>query len=197
MNMKRGDWICYSCNEHNFASRSACFKCKRSKTTTTTTTTTTTASQTNKKEDWRCQSCNEHNFASRTSCRKCAKLKPPSSNSFLLFNNNGGSGVEPKQTPAPPTFKKGDWYCDKCGKMNFGSRTCCFGCGQDRAQEPKPGNEGESEALSCKVCMERNCESCLPCGHILMCMPCALACNKCPVCREPYDESGVKQIFLS
>jgi hypothetical protein len=45
---------------------------------------------------------------------------------------------------------------------------------------------GEKDATECNVCMCDPVELCIlvPCGHNLMCMPCAQKCKTCPMCRQ-------------
>lgn len=92
--MKRGDWLCQSCSEHNFADRAACFRCglprgdakgyepaggenstnsnnkvegrgERSKGT----------EEPTKEGDWMCAECGTNNFRRRVICFKCKKAK--------------------------------------------------------------------------------------------------------------------------
>ena len=93
-----GDWNCQGCGFSNFASRSACFKCKNN----------SDGTPGNGGDEWTCPNgdCGFSNFSTRRSCYKC---KTP--------NPNGGG------TPAKP----GDWNCS-CGFSNFASRFECFKC---------------------------------------------------------------------
>lgn len=62
-NMKPGDWLCPSCNNHNYASRVNCNSCGGVRNGM-------------KQGDWVCRSCRNHNFASRHECNKCHEPKP-------------------------------------------------------------------------------------------------------------------------
>ena len=138
--MRPGDWMCSSCNSHNYASRNECFRCHAPK----------GADQghqggdgghqggggggrgrgggggyrggggdgggrggggqRSRPGDWTC-ACGFNNYASRSQCMKCDAPKPA----------GGGGGVP------------GDWTCAACNTSNFARRTTCFGC-----QAPKP-----------------------------------------------------------
>lgn len=77
-NFRPGDWICTGCRAHNFASRSACFKCKQRKSGGEQSSAATQASSGGsapdnfRSGDWMCHSCRAHNFASRAACFKCS-----------------------------------------------------------------------------------------------------------------------------
>ncbi|CAG8558493.1 17126_t:CDS:2 [Acaulospora morrowiae] len=108
-----GDWVCTSCQFHNFASRRTCFKCNSNNPNPS------MVPQTPPNftlGDWMCPNpqCNFHNYASRTHCLRCGTYKP-----------QGMYG--PPQTP----FRPGDWICPNpsCSFQNFASRTHCMRCG--------------------------------------------------------------------
>jgi hypothetical protein len=78
-NFRPGDWICGGCRAHNFASRSACFKCKQRKaggegggSAPAASGGGSAAPENFRSGDWMCQSCRAHNFASRAVCFKCS-----------------------------------------------------------------------------------------------------------------------------
>ena len=78
-NFRPGDWICSGCRAHNFASRSACFKCKQRKAGGEGGGSAPAASgggvaqpENFRSGDWMCQNCRAHNFASRAACFKCS-----------------------------------------------------------------------------------------------------------------------------
>ena len=79
-NFRPGDWICTGCRAHNFASRSACFKCKQRKAGTgegggapaPASGGSLSAPDNFRSGDWLCQNCRAHNFASRAACFKCS-----------------------------------------------------------------------------------------------------------------------------
>ena len=81
-NFRPGDWICTGCRAHNFASRSACFKCKQRKSggeqssAATQSSSGGSAPENFRSGDWMCNNCRAHNFASRAACFKCSS-KPP------------------------------------------------------------------------------------------------------------------------
>jgi hypothetical protein len=78
-NFRPGDWICSGCRAHNFASRSACFKCKQRKagggeggSAPAASGGGSAAPENFRSGDWMCQNCRAHNFASRAACFKCS-----------------------------------------------------------------------------------------------------------------------------
>uniref|UniRef100_A0A7S2X935 Uncharacterized protein n=2 Tax=Lotharella oceanica TaxID=641309 RepID=A0A7S2X935_9EUKA len=74
-----GDWMCPDCKAHNYADKTSCFKCNKSK-----------PENAEKKSlemagglppnfrpgDWLCKKCNAHNYASKTACYKCGFVDP-------------------------------------------------------------------------------------------------------------------------
>ena len=79
-NFRPGDWICTGCRAHNFASRSACFKCKQRKAggesaaaaSSGAASSGGSAPENFRSGDWICNNCRAHNFASRAACFKCS-----------------------------------------------------------------------------------------------------------------------------
>lgn len=77
-NFRPGDWICVSCRAHNFASRSACFKCKQRKSGSegvapaSSSSSAVSPPENFRSGDWMCGNCRAHNFASRAACFKCS-----------------------------------------------------------------------------------------------------------------------------
>ncbi|CAG8529749.1 6179_t:CDS:2 [Diversispora eburnea] len=114
--LRPGDWVCVSCQFHNFASRRTCFKCNSNNPNPS------LIPQTPPNftlGDWMCPNpqCNFHNYASRTQCLRCGTHKPQG-----LYG--------PPQTSNIP-FRPGDWICPNpaCVFQNFASRTHCMRCG--------------------------------------------------------------------
>merc|ERR1711879_27532 len=67
-NARPGDWECPVCNNHNYANRTECNKCKTPKGVF--------IDKAGMREgDWICDLCNNHNFSSRTACNKCGAFK--------------------------------------------------------------------------------------------------------------------------
>ena len=86
--LRPGDWLCPSCRAHNFASRTACFKCKarkggvesgsgirdeHSKRVDSSDGSSDRGGFPMRSGDWLCDNCGAHNFASRGACFKCKK----------------------------------------------------------------------------------------------------------------------------
>lgn len=65
--IREGDWTCPGCNNHNFASRHVCNRCRGAR---------PAAGEDAKPGDWMCPGCSNHNFARRTTCNKCSAPKP-------------------------------------------------------------------------------------------------------------------------
>jgi hypothetical protein len=63
--LRPGDWLCPSCNAHNFARRDVCLRCNRAR-----------PSPQLREGDWICPGCNAHNFARRQSCHHCKGARP-------------------------------------------------------------------------------------------------------------------------
>ena len=100
--VREGDWICASCNGHNFASKIACFTCRASRPAGSEgagapasgaegaegaeggaeegskPAAAASAARPNsvKPGDWTCPKCKENVFAHRSRCYKCTTLKP-------------------------------------------------------------------------------------------------------------------------
>ena len=120
--MRPGDWVCNVCNNHNYASKTACNRCQTVK---------GLAWSAGAKElragDWLCQGCSNVNYASRQSCNKCAG--PKMAQSEMISASLLGMGG----FPGGRNVRQGDWLCPDCGNHNFASRTACNTC-----SVPKP-----------------------------------------------------------
>ena len=153
--------------------------------------------------DWDCPECGNLVFGSKKECGKCGKWRPRA------------EGVAPAKKP-------GDWNCPACDDLNFASRSTCRKCNANKpgnAFVERPGdwkcsgcnelNFGSRDVcrkcslpkktlLLCAVCMERDINCSLPCGHISFCMECASNMNKCPFCRQEYNpDRDVKRAFIA
>lgn len=154
--------------------------------------------------DWEC-SCGRENFARRMSCFSCGKPRPSCAKrdgdwkcptcTFLNFGCRVSckNCATPKVVEKPAVERPGDWYC-KCGTLNFGSRTACFACGTPRTQGAQ-GTTVAQEVNICCICIDRRINRVLPCGHTF-CLECILSQQVCPKCRQPFDELGIKRLFL-
>ncbi|KAI8372227.1 hypothetical protein EDC96DRAFT_500346 [Choanephora cucurbitarum] len=76
--LRPGDWNCYNCSFHNFASRLYCFKCNTKNPNPGPQAGQGPPVQPFTRGDWMCPnpSCNFHNYASRMQCKKCGHMKP-------------------------------------------------------------------------------------------------------------------------
>jgi len=71
--VKEGDWMCPSCNNHNFASRQVCNRCGGAK---------PPPEGKGQPGDWMCPMCQNHNYRMRQVCNKCAAPKPGGKGGF-------------------------------------------------------------------------------------------------------------------
>ncbi|KAI8854704.1 hypothetical protein BC829DRAFT_379452 [Chytridium lagenaria] len=131
--MKPGDWLCTSCQYHNFASRRNCFKCQAPHPHVVKQTATANAAQPMKPGDWNCPniSCKFQNFASRFECMRCRTRKPP-------VGGYGPSGHF--KTGVSNKILPGDWNCAQCRLNNFASRSRCMQCGSPQYQAAGPAS---------------------------------------------------------
>ncbi|TPX56535.1 hypothetical protein PhCBS80983_g04487 [Powellomyces hirtus] len=123
--VKPGDWLCATCQFHNFASRRSCSKCHAANPSPTP----YVSNQPLKAGDWICQdpTCMFQNFASRVLCMRCRGPRPhgmkPSSRNGLQYN-----GQDSIQQQRPQEVRAGDWFCPNCQFHNFGQRRNCVKC---------------------------------------------------------------------
>ncbi|KAG2230190.1 hypothetical protein BDF21DRAFT_383649 [Thamnidium elegans] len=150
--LRPGDWNCFNCGFHNFASRRHCFKCNAENPSPSPHASTGPPAPTFNVGDWMCPnpSCAFHNYASRMQCKKCGGYKPGGNkinntvphhhHNLSLHNSHVSQGPPPAGGPIGGyqggrphhhiTFRPGDWYCPNpaCGFQNFASRNSCFRC---------------------------------------------------------------------
>ena len=69
-----GDWICSSCQSHNFRGRDSCRQCKGLKSEVGKVLSVTDVLMPG---DWRCAGCGNHNFRKRDACFTCSAPRPP------------------------------------------------------------------------------------------------------------------------
>lgn len=160
--MKEGDWMCPSCNNHNFASRQVCNRCGGAK-----------APPAGKGQpgDWICPMCQNHNYRMRQVCNKCAAPKPGGKGGFgpamcgkggfpgggmggaMGYGMGGGKGggmcgamgcgmgggMGGQQNGGGGDFRQGDWVCAQCSNHNYAKREACNKC---NAPRPNLGHTG-------------------------------------------------------
>ncbi len=68
-------------------------------------------------------------------------------------------------------------------------------------QQPPSTSDDQDDRTTCCICMERKRNARIKnCEHIIMCVECAVQCavlgGTCPMCRVPYNEDDVVQVFL-
>lgn len=94
---KPGDWVCLHCHSNNFASRSSCFRCNKTKEAFLDNQEVAMSCQgkqgiTSRDGDWICSSCSINNFASRSSCFKCGLINRAVGGSVNTTELGGGKG---------------------------------------------------------------------------------------------------------
>ena len=109
--MRPGDWICQACNNHNYADKIACNRCRVPK-----------PGQwhgmpgggpTMRQGDWICRACANHNYADKTSCNRCKLEK----NVYITATG----------------MREGDWICPSCNNHNYADKTACNKCAVPKA----------------------------------------------------------------
>lgn len=148
--MREGDWVCTSCNNHNFASRQSCNRCHGPKAPP--------PGDNVRPGDWLCPSCGNHNYARKVNCNRCQAPKPGGMGgpSFGGPSFGGPTPVyahAPAMPPMPPAagnFKDGDWMCPECGNHNYASRSSCNKCQAPKAESspPPPRGYGPSRGIA-------------------------------------------------
>jgi len=165
-NHRPGDWTCPDpgCAAHNFASKTACFRCNIPK----------SAPSNFKVGDWMCNSCSQHNFTRNVACFKCKMPKNSGPGGMGMgmgvrpgmdmgmggprgHGHGGGGGLLPRPPSGMgmgmgmdmdmgmgmgmgmggmggPNVRPGDWTCQSCGGHNFASKTKCFTCQSPKSQ---------------------------------------------------------------
>jgi hypothetical protein len=159
--------------------------------------------------DWMCPDCGHSNFGRRDKCERCACFRSKARKFQQSMANRTLDNFSRKPTgytmDKKPTFKPGDWFCESCTMMNFGSRVACYKCGKER-QVPAPPTKTDSslnsttEDKKCAVCLERDLEAVFKkCGHLVCCMVCATAMTRCPMCREPVnpDDGDILKVYTA
>ncbi|XP_071538236.1 uncharacterized protein [Panulirus ornatus] len=113
---KPGDWYCPSCQFSNFASRTACLKCRTCKDGDSMGSVgrVGVGVRDMRPGDWSCPKCQFHNFSSRGVCYKCNSPREGGRSGGM----DGGRVV----------MRAGDWECHQCQFHNFASRDQCFKC---------------------------------------------------------------------
>jgi len=101
---KPGDWICPSCNNHNYDTREVCNKCNKNKADVM---------------NWICNECDhdnipEHEFCNRRSCNASRPHNP-----VLVHSRMEIQGLK-RSRPGDPD----NWVC-VCGNENFPGRLFC------------------------------------------------------------------------
>lgn len=129
-NVKPGDWDCPSCQFSNFASRTACFKCRTPKDGDSFGSGGRMGGggggggiRDMRPGDWVCPKCQFHNFSSRGMCYKC---NSPREGGRAMGGGGGGGGGG--MNGPRSGMRAGDWECQQCQFHNFASRDQCFKC---------------------------------------------------------------------
>jgi len=192
--MREGDWVCGSCQNHNYASRAACNKCNMPKGPQQGHAAPPAAPGAQRAGDWICSSCQNHNYANRLACNRCQMPKTPQGvqPGWNMAYGKGASFPAQRQTPyaapqaaAPAGGKQGDWTCPGCQNHNYHHRIQCNRCGGPRAGQtymppmPPPmqaqqmmmkmlgaatGRPGDWQCRACQNLNYASREQCNKCG---------------------------------
>ena len=202
---KKGDWLCSSCGDLNFANRTSCRKCSNPKNSGSQGPATVQV----RAGDWNCSACNHLNFARNQCCRNCKAVPSLISGSRTNSSQNNSQNNRPAPaTTATPPAKPGDWSCTSCGDYNFARNQTCRKCKNPKpssAPVPTTSNSSVSNNPSqddeknlCVVCMENPAQIAITvCGHLCLCPQCSSSLNACPLCRATFTSSDLLKIFVS
>ena len=131
--VKKGDWICESCSDLNFANKKVCRKCGTARSLNNAITT-NNDDVVMKPGDWECYVCKDHNYARNVKCRTCGADKNPSSTVSPVEKpqkkdyNHRNADNRHRNGHSDVQMKPGDWCCSKCSTHNFAHRSACFKC---------------------------------------------------------------------
>jgi hypothetical protein len=127
--------------------------------------------------------------------------------------------------PKMEVLQKGQngWICSQCHEFVVGAKKTCVKCNvakpagvrklrKPHRWRPQIENGGKKQKLECAnesklsftirqdlecvVCLAQERNSCLPCGHVSMCVNCVESLDKCPICRASYQVHEIKNVFL-
>jgi len=153
-----GNWACPSCQNVNFATRTACNRCQTPKPAEDESfqwgglaggALVIPAAGAGAKGggkggppmagvdgNWACPGCQNVNFATRMACNRCQMPKPEDQ-----FGGGGFGGFgAATHTPggAPVAGAGGNWKCSMCQNVNFATRDACNRCAASRAEAEAP-----------------------------------------------------------
>ncbi|XP_026380609.1 uncharacterized protein LOC113275346 [Papaver somniferum] len=117
--MKKGDWICPTCNFMNFAKNAKCLRCEGFSQQRLKRSAEDQDHPPSKRGDWLCGKCNLLNFAKNTRCFQC------------------------KEKPSNRHLGPGEWECESCNYVNFRKNMACINCDWKR---PKASNYSDNSA---------------------------------------------------
>jgi hypothetical protein len=114
-NARPGDWMCRACNNHNYADKTACNRCKVPKDVYI-------AATGMRVGDWLCPACSNHNFKDKVLCNKCAGPRPATIPLLGVGHGMGGGSSHGHE------IRPGDWMCRHCNNHNYADKTACNRC---------------------------------------------------------------------
>src|SRR5260221_6889765 len=157
-------------------------------------------------KDWIC-TCSYKNHARNKTCRKCKSPKSLDSKARSgdwkcdCGFTNFASRLKCHECSSERTKVSGDWLCEICKFYVFRSKKECTKCGTKRPDvaaklEAKAGDESELDG-KCLACLNFKANMILiKSGHLCVCEECSTKiANKCPMCRETFNETGIRKVF--
>eukprot|EP00448_Togula_jolla_P011242 CAMPEP_0170594116 /NCGR_PEP_ID=MMETSP0224-20130122/13825_1 /TAXON_ID=285029 /ORGANISM="Togula jolla, Strain CCCM 725" /LENGTH=261 /DNA_ID=CAMNT_0010918145 /DNA_START=72 /DNA_END=857 /DNA_ORIENTATION=- len=165
-----GDWVCTSCNNHNYANRIVCNRCGGPKVAlvdnfmmgnaSSIAHLGTVASMAGmgsfinvKPGDWMCAACKNHNYADKVNCNRCQ--------------------IPKSARIAKTGMREGDWICPTCSNHNYADKVVCNKCSGPKGATSSYGVQPAGSPLGhnarpgdwiCTVCSNHNYASRTQCN---------------------------------
>eukprot|EP00930_Biecheleria_cincta_P044536 TRINITY_DN30643_c0_g1_i1.p1 TRINITY_DN30643_c0_g1~~TRINITY_DN30643_c0_g1_i1.p1 ORF type:complete len:523 (+),score=87.49 TRINITY_DN30643_c0_g1_i1:72-1640(+) len=147
-----GDWYCTMCGDLQFARNTHCRKCNTPNVSEITNFMAGVfgggakgqgrgvqqqKAVSRKPGDWDCLNCGSMQFAKNVQCRDCGEPNPDVEGSRAAMQAGIANNANIYES------REGDWYCPKCGDLQFAKNRQCRKCGEknpDPAAQPVPGS---------------------------------------------------------
>lgn len=136
-----GAWACPSCQNVNFAVRTACNRCQAPKPPQGPPPGGKGGPMAGVDGNWQCPQCRNVNFALRAVCNRCQAPNPGNQVHQPQPYQPPQKGGAPKGGKGGPVAGvDGNWTCLECKNVNFGMREVCNRC-QAPKSEYQPGDD--------------------------------------------------------